>query len=147
MREMSYTVYMPLDTRSRWTNHERKNDMRTIIAGSRHITDPAELEAAMRDIDWHPSAIITGGARGADQLGNDWANANGLPLAIYYANWRECGRRAGPLRNEEMAKNADALVALWDGDSAGTQNMINAARAKGLRVHVHRVASATGKPA
>ena len=36
-----------------------------------------------------------------------------------------------------MAANADALVAVWDGVSPGTKNMIAQARLQGLRVHVY----------
>jgi uncharacterized phage-like protein YoqJ len=43
---------------------------------------------------------------------------------IYPANWRKYGKRAGHRRNQQMADNADALIALWDGESPGTRDMI-----------------------
>ena len=48
------------------------------------------------------------------------------------------GRAAGPIRNKEMANNADALIAFWDGQSRGTRSMINLARKMGLQVAICR---------
>ena len=54
----------------------------------------------------------------------------------YPADWNTLGRKAGHVRNIEMAKNADALVACWDGVSRGTEDMIKIARSEGLAVFV-----------
>ena len=45
---------------------------------------------------------------------------------------------AGKIRNQAMADAADALVALWDGNSGGTADMIRRARAAGLKVFVYK---------
>lgn len=111
--------------------------MKTIIAGSRTCTDMRELEIAIRNCDWRPSSVVSGTANGADRLGEVWAIRNAIPLERYPANWDAHGKRAGYLRNALMASKADALIALWDGESRGTQHMINLARRSGLRVHVH----------
>ena len=47
-------------------------------------------------------------------------------------------QQIGYIRNEEMAKNADALVAFWDGESHGTKHMIELANRYGLKVRVKR---------
>jgi hypothetical protein len=60
----------------------------------------------------------------------------GLKLENYPANWRQKGKQAGYLRNQEMAKKADALVAFWDGESKGTKHMIDIAEQMGLKVNV-----------
>ena len=62
-----------------------------------------------------------------------------LPLQIYRADWETHGRAAGPIRNRKMAENASALIALWDGASRGTKNMIETAQKKGLLVYVKRI--------
>lgn len=54
------------------------------------------------------------------------------------------GKAAGYLRNTEMAKNADALVAFWDGMSLGTRHMIETAKAHGLNVRVKRYDKESG---
>ena len=42
-------------------------------------------------------------------------------------------------RNREMAQYADALIAIWDGDSRGTGSMIKLAQQHGLKVYVFTV--------
>jgi len=113
--------------------------MRTIIAGSRTVTRHEYLLSAVRAITWTPTEIISGAARGADALGERWALANRIPLRRMPADWNRHGRRAGFLRNVEMAQCADALLALWDGKSAGTAHMIDIATRSGLVVSVWRV--------
>lgn len=113
--------------------------MRTIVAGSRDITDYVRVSDAMRDCGWAPSVVLSGRARGVDRLGEIWARTHGVPLEIYPANWRLYGNTAGHMRNVQMAINAEALVAVWDGKSKGTGDMISIARRMGLRVFVRTV--------
>lgn len=113
--------------------------MRTIIAGSRNVTDVRQLHAALIECGWVPTVIISGGARGADRLGEIWAEQMSLPLEVYPADWDRHGKSAGHKRNAEMAEVADALIALWDGQSRGTAGMIELGRRKGLRVFVRRL--------
>ena len=113
--------------------------MRTIIAGSRGITDLAAVEQALRECGWWPTAVLSGMARGVDKLGEQWAGLYGIPVERYPADWDgPAGRGAGHARNALMAERAEALVALWDGESPGTRHMIETAKARGLRVHVVR---------
>ena len=113
--------------------------MRTIIAGSRTATSYDDLLAAIAAITWSPTEIISGSARGADVLGERWALENNIPLRRMPANWAKDGQRAGYIRNVQMAENADALLALWNGKSPGTRHMIEIATRKGLVVSVCRV--------
>ena len=76
---------------------------------------------------------------GSDGGGERFAHDFSLPVTRFPANWDAHGKRAGFLRNQEMAEHADALIALWDGHSRGTKSMIDIATKKGLAVHVHRV--------
>lgn len=98
--------------------------MRTIIAGSRGITQE-QFNASIRHMSWIPTAVLCGMARGVDLMGKAWAEANGIPVEEYPADWDQYGKRAGYLRNAEMAKNANALFAIWDGESRGTRHMID----------------------
>lgn len=112
--------------------------MKVIIAGSRTITLMSVLEQAVvragnywmsSDQDnWQNymySEIISGGAQGADALGERYAIKKQLPLKTFPANWEKFGKKAGALRNIEMAEYADALIALWDGKSKGTFHIIS----------------------
>ena len=112
--------------------------MRVIIAGSRYINDYSEVVAAMRDCGFAATEVVCGMARGVDLLGWTWAQERGLPCRQFPADWAKHGKAAGPIRNREMAKNADALVAVWDGKSRGTADMIRAAREMGLKVFVRK---------
>jgi hypothetical protein len=68
--------------------------------------------------------IVSGGAKGADTLGEQFAQTHNLPCKIFPADWKKYGRAAGPKRNAQMAEYANYGVALWDGKSRGTANMI-----------------------
>lgn len=101
--------------------------MKVIIAGSRTITDPNVVRKVMNILiagGMEPTEIVCGMARGVDMLGKRWAEANNVVVECYPANWDDYGRKAGMIRNKEMAKYADALVAIWDGSSSGTKHMI-----------------------
>lgn len=116
--------------------------LKTIIAGSRTITDWALLYVA---INWARVAegievteVISGNARGVDQLGELYAEKYNLPLHKYPADWKTYGKSAGMIRNKEMLQTAEALIAIWDGNSRGTKNMIEIAKKAGLKVYVYR---------
>lgn len=114
--------------------------MKVIIAGSRNFEDYDTLK---RVCDFMLSRqdeveIVSGAARGADMLGEIYANEKGFSLKQFPADWSQYGKRAGYLRNEEMANYADALIAFWDGESKGTQHMIDLAKKRGLKVKVHK---------
>lgn len=113
--------------------------MRVIVAGTRTITDTAATWDAIRLSGFHPSEIVSGGCYGPDLKGESYADAYRIPVKRFLADWRSLGRKAGPLRNEAMAAYADALVAVWDGKSRGTADMIRRAKAHGLKVYVHEV--------
>src|SRR5262245_15599194 len=110
---------------------------RTIIAGSRCITNCLDLMDALDGCRFDISEVVSGGAEGADKLGERYAKDAGLKLTVVPADWKTYGKSAGPIRNRQMAEYAQALIALWDEESAGTRNMIEEARKRGLLVHVH----------
>ena len=110
--------------------------MKTIIAGSRWLYAPAFLEQIMEAIDWTPSEVVSGCARGPDLMGEQWAKSRGIPVKQFPANWDAHGKAAGPIRNKEMADYAEAAVIMWDEQSKGTKSMIDLARAAGLKVEV-----------
>lgn len=110
--------------------------MKTIIAGSRTITNMLEVELACGESEFFITEVVCGGAAGVDQLGNDWARARKIPVKHFPADWRTHGKSAGPIRNRQMAEYAEALIAVHDGKSRGTKNMIEEATKRGLKVFV-----------
>jgi len=113
--------------------------MRVIIAGSRSITDYSLLLSAMETLQLDVTEVVSGTAKGVDQLGERWAQEKEIPIKRFPADWKNLGKRAGYVRNAEMAKYGEVLVALWDSKSKGTQHMIDLARKADLKVHVVEV--------
>jgi hypothetical protein len=123
--------------------------MRMIIAGGRDFDDYPLLEKKCREVlkellpaGFGSAEIVTGGARGADRLGEAFAREQKLKLRVFMADWQRLGKIAGFVRNEQMAVyasqdiSAGVLVAFWDGKSEGTANMIDLAFRYGLKVYV-----------
>lgn len=108
--------------------------MKTIIAGSRNITDYNLIKTTLQNLNITITKVVSGTANGVDKLGEKYAEEFGLPIHPFPADWKKYGKSAGYVRNEEMANNAEALVAFWDGKSRGTKHMIDIARRKKLKV-------------
>lgn len=112
--------------------------MKLIVAGSRDITSyDLVLDAFSKFAKTDVTTIISGGARGVDRLGERLAKEKGFALEVRYADWELHGKRAGYIRNAEMADEGDYLLALWDLKSPGTKHMIRLALDKGLYVEVY----------
>ena len=112
---------------------------RVIIAGSRGFRDYKFLcevcnKALKNQTDIQ---VVSGGAWGADKLGERFAKEFEHSLKQFLADWDKYGKAAGYIRNDEMARNADALIAFWDGKSVGTKHMIDLANKHGLKVKVY----------
>jgi hypothetical protein len=112
--------------------------MKVIIAGSRGFNNyPFLHRKCSHLIGEHTDiTIVSGTARGADQMGERFAKLRGYAVEQFPAYWDIHGKRAGYIRNEAMAKNADCLIAFWDGKSRGTKHMITLAKKHGLKVRV-----------
>ena len=111
--------------------------MKTIIAGSRTINSYQSVKAAIMESHFDITEIVSGNAKGADHWGELYAQQNNIDLVIFPANWNKYGKSAGYRRNVKMAEYADALIAVWDGESKGTKHMIDIAKEKGLKVFVY----------
>ena len=117
--------------------------MNVIVAGCRNIelirgvTLVADAIAAS---GWASKIkkILHGGAKGIDEAAGVYAKGV-WPIDVYPAKWNLHGKRAGPIRNEMMALQADALIAIWEGKSRGTKSMIEIAKRYGLQVFVFEV--------
>lgn len=72
--------------------------------------------------------VISGGAAGADSIGATIARRNGIRVTEYLPDWERYGKRAGFVRNELIIRNADAVLAFWDGQSKGTANSLSIAK-------------------
>lgn len=119
--------------------------IRVIVAGSRDFNDFSLVEKSLmmyfKENQLHRSdiEIISGTARGADRLGEIFANKYGLKLTKFPADWDYYGKSAGYVRNEQMAKYASkengVLFAFWNGTSKGTKHMIDLAKKYNLQTN------------
>lgn len=117
---------------------------KVIIAGGRNFNDyqllcekvDNILSSIKEDIE-----IVSGGATGADALGEKYAKDRGLYIKKFPADWNTHGKAAGPIRNLQMAKYGDACICFWDGESRGTKNMIETAEKYKLKLRVIKYAA------
>lgn len=100
--------------------------MKTIVAGSRTFNNYKLLKSTLDEIT-EITEIVSGTAKGADTLGEKYAKESNIPLVLFPADWNKYRNSAGYIRNEEMAKYADACIVFWDGKSKGTKHMIDLA--------------------
>lgn len=114
--------------------------MKIIIAGIRTLTEYSVVCRAVDCSGFSISMVVSGldewdkkktraqgfRLRGVDALGVRWARQHKIDFICFPPNWERYGRRAGPKRNGEMAIYADGLIAIWDGQSRGTKDMIDA---------------------
>lgn len=112
--------------------------MKIIIAGGRDFKDYKTLCGVCKDIlpQFDNVSLVSGTARGADRLGERYAKENGYRVDRFPADWDKYGKRAGYLRNQQMAKYADGLIAFHNHKSKGTKSMISLANEHELMIVV-----------
>jgi hypothetical protein len=131
-----------------WTNLRQKAFGQAVAArlcvfGSRTFTDVSLAENHIqKSVDkllskgFDKVTIVSGGAKGADQLGWDFAKTNDLPALIFNANWNAYGKSAGHARNETMAWASTHAIGFWDGQSTGTKMMIGLLKRESIPVYL-----------
>ena len=105
-------------------------EFKVVIAGGRDFNDFPGLCNVMdklleRQIKINKITIISGGARGADTLGERYARLRNFGLVKMKADWNKHGKSAGFVRNKEMLVLTDGVVCFWDGKSRGTKHMVD----------------------
>ena len=88
--------------------------MKTIIAGSRSGIPMEAVRKAWDTCPWKVTEALSGGAPGVDALGAALAREHGIPVRVFPADWDTFGPSAGPIRNRQMLRHAQALIAVWD---------------------------------
>lgn len=117
--------------------------MRIIIAGTREMDYDTAHHAiidALEKIETDgPPTIVSGRGGSVDSAGEMIAKQRGWEVRLFPADWDKHGKAAGPIRNKEMAANADALILVWNGRSRGSLSMLREARAAGLKVYETKI--------
>ncbi len=106
------------------------------IIGSRTITF-LNLSQFLKPQDY--AAILSGGATGVDSIAEQWAKKNKIEFVLYKPNYKMFGKRAPLVRDEEMAKAADIIIAFWNGQSRGTKYTIDYAKSIGRKVQIYLI--------
>lgn len=113
--------------------------MKLIIAGGRDFNNYDLLKTKL---DYLLSKttdnviIVSGCAKGADKLGEQYAIERGYECTLFPADWDTHGKKAGYLRNKQMAEHGTHCVLFWDGKSKGTAIMKELAEEYGLKLVV-----------
>lgn len=114
--------------------------MKTIIAGSRDANISMNRLIEIIELAGFPiTEVVSGNSGNIDKLGEQWGLAMHLPVTQFNAAWQAYGSSAGPRRNRQMAAYSEALIAIWDGKSRGTLNMIKEATKRELSVYVMQI--------
>ncbi len=117
--------------------------MKVIIAGPRHLTDHSIygpiVQKAIVDSGFNLTELNHGGAKGIDSIAHNIGLTSGMMIRPFDAYWFKHGKAAGPIRNREMADYSDALIAIWDGESQGTRDMVDCMLAKKKPVFIQLV--------
>ncbi len=117
---------------------------RVIIAGCRDYNNYEEakvyIDFCLSNIRKENNIIIvSGGASGADALGERYAKENGLEIERHPADWRTYGKSAGPRRNKQMAEISDYVICFWNGKSKGTRSMIGYAKKYNKPIKIKKI--------
>ena len=115
-----------------------------VIAGCRDYINYEEaklyIDFCLTDIRNNNEIIIlSGGAKSADAIGEQYAKENGFKVEKYPADWEKYGRGAGPRRNKQMAEVCDCVICFWDGKSKGTKSMISYAKEYGKPIRIKMI--------
>lgn len=98
--------------------------MKIIVAGNRTYKNHEHICAVLDAVVQKRDVVLQGGASGVDRVAQTWARTHGVACRQFEAAWEQLGSAAGRVRNAQMAQEADALIAFWDGESPGTGSMI-----------------------
>lgn len=113
--------------------------MKVLVFGGRDYADAARVLAVLNGIHRRGgggaiSVVISGGAPGADTLGEQWARAYGVRLERYPADWAKHGKAAGPLRNQQMIDEGKPDLGVAFPGGRGTADMTRRLKHAGIRV-------------
>lgn len=100
--------------------------MKLSIIGSRTIDDVDYINVIIKHTIeiYQISKIVSGGAKGPDTIGIQYAQNNNIPYEIFYPDWNLYGKSAGFIRNQNIIDNADVILVFYDGKSKSTLDSI-----------------------
>jgi len=112
--------------------------VKVLVSGSRDIEEKSVVYDAIINAPWRPDEIVHGDASGVDKIADRYARMHSIDRDVHPIPewiWDKIGPKAGPMRNDYMVRQADALIAVWDGESSGTRDAMQQAESEGLPVY------------
>ena len=101
------------------------------LIGSRGFVDfdlfKEKVKPIFSELSGNIDCIVSGGAKGADSLAEQYAQDNRINTVIYKPEWKKYGRGAGIVRNRVIIDNSDLVIAFLKNNSKGTKNSIKVA--------------------
>lgn len=98
------------------------------------------LELVYSDIEkkcLRPVSFISGGAIGVDTWAEEFAASHAYDIKVIKPEWEKYGKKAGFLRNALIIKEAQMIIAFWDGKSKGTKHSIDLAIKEGKPIDIY----------
>lgn len=110
--------------------------MRVAVVGSRFFTDYDYVKSSLDKISEVDkiTVIVSGGARGADSLGERYARENGIEFVLFAADWNKHGKAAGPIRNKQLIEEGKPEMVVAFKPGKGTMNTIGHAERNNIEV-------------
>lgn len=107
--------------------------MKVAVIGSRGIL----IDDLGKYLPKETTEILSGGASGVDSCAENYARKHHIPFTVFLPAYEKFGRCAPLKRNLEIIKNADLVLAFWNGSSHGTKHVIDNCRKMGTPVQIH----------
>jgi hypothetical protein len=111
--------------------------MKIAVIGSRSFKDYELVKKTLSPLEI--TLLVSGGAKGADSLGERYAKENNIETLIFKPDWEKHGKAAGMIRNTDIINNSETIIAFWDGESRGTKDSITKAEKKGKKVVIIKI--------
>jgi hypothetical protein len=111
--------------------------MKVAVIGSRGFNNYELLSETLSNFTI--TLLVSGSAKGADSLGERYANENNIETLIFKPDWKKYGPAAGPIRNSDIINNADTIIAFWDNESKGTKDSLTKAFKLGKKIFVIKI--------
>jgi hypothetical protein len=107
---------------------------KVLVCGSRTIENYEVVGTAIKGAPFSVDKVVHGGADGVDSNADRYAAVSGIETEVVEPNYQVYGDDAPLKRNKAMVEMADAVIAVWDGESSGTGHTIETAKEKGMSV-------------
>jgi len=112
------------------------------IVGSRDFKNYMFLKSKLTELfeknkwEFPPQCVVSGGARGADNLAEIWAKEHDIEMVVLKPDWQKYGKGAGIMRNTDIVNGSTHIVAFVMPTSRGTWDTIRKAQKKGIPVEI-----------